>query len=125
MAILSGVKIINNTVWEVTISIQAGSLSQSDSQLISKFGEPVINTGFTYTNSGLSYTLPNNYVRVVSDLPFVQQFDSSTAPFNQGFTNTQTQVNAFITNFETVYAAAFATLRSNVDTWSGQFLFTV
>lgn len=125
MPILSEINTIGNGVWEVTISLQPGSLSQADTQLISKFGEPTINTGATLLSGGLAYTLPNNYIGVVSGLPYVQTFDTSAAPFNQGFSNTVTQVNAWISYFNTTYIAAFTALRTKTDTWSGQQLVTV
>jgi len=125
MPVLSEVNSINDKLWTVTISIQPGSLSQADAQLLAKFGEPSINTGATLESGGLAYTLPNNYIRVVSDMPYIQTFDSSTAPFNQGFSNTALQVNAFITYFNATYLAAFVALRTNVDTWSGQSLVTI
>src|ERR1035437_1134592 len=99
MPILSEVKQITNDLWNISISIQPNSLSQADSQLISKFGEPTINTGGTFETGGLVFTLPGNYIRVVSDLPYNQSFDSSTAPFNQGFANTVSQTNSWLTAF--------------------------
>lgn len=126
MPVISQVTAIDNSIWTASFSIQQGSISQSDSQLISKFGElPLIQTGGSFESSGLAYTLPSNYIRIVSDLPFTQSFDSTSTPFNQGFSNTEAQVAAFITYFVTTYEAAWATLRENVDTFSKQVLITV
>lgn len=125
--ILSQVNAITNDVWTVTFTVQQGSLSQSDSQLISKFGMPTINSGhaFTFENTALNYTIPDNFIRVITDLPFTQSFDSTSAPFNQGYSNLVLQTTAYITYFITTYTAAFTTLRANVDTFSGQTLITI
>jgi hypothetical protein len=126
MPVLNQVNAIENSIWTVTFSIQPGSLSQADQQLLSKFGElPLVQTGGTFETSSLQYTLPSQYLRMVSDLPYTQQFDSTTAPFNQGFTNTKSQVQAWITAFLSNYEGAFTTLRANTDTFSGQTLTTV
>jgi hypothetical protein len=126
MPVLTQTTAINDSIWSVTFAIQPGSLSQSDQQLISKFGElPLIQTGGSFASGGLAYTLPSLYIRIVSDLPFTQSFDSTTAPFNQGFSSTNTQVQDFITAFLSTYEAAFATLRANTDTFSKQVLVTV
>jgi hypothetical protein len=69
-----------------------------------------------------SYTLPEKYVRVRTDLPFTQSFDSTTAPFN---TNTLIKAQAFQDTFVDRYAAAFAALRAKADTFTGEYLFNV
>ncbi len=126
MPVLSQVNEINNSVWSVTFTIQPGSLSQADQQLIAKFGElPLIQVGGTFETSALQYTLPSQLIRIVSDLPFTQTFDSTTAPFNQGFSNTKLQVDAWVTAFLAAYEDAFSTLRANTDTFTGQTLTTV
>ena len=62
MPVLSEVNSINDKLWTVTISIQPGSLSQADAQLLAKFGEPSINTGATLESGGLAYTLDRKSV---------------------------------------------------------------
>jgi len=113
---------INNDVYIYNISNVADKLSQNDIQLIAKYGEPTINTGGTFLSGENEYTLPDNYIRVISGLPYVQQFDSTSAPFN---TATVTKVQAWLAAFESAYTDAFTTLRAETDTFTNQQFYTV
>jgi hypothetical protein len=122
-ALLQVTRSINNEVWQITFSLDSANLSESDKQLIAKFGEPTINVGGNFLISTAdTYSLPDKYIRVRTDLPFTQLFDSTTAPFN---TNTQVKAQAFQDAFVASYTAAFETLRATPDTFTGQYLFNV
>jgi hypothetical protein len=122
-ALLQVTRGINNDVWQITFTLDSANLSESDKQLIAKFGEPTINVGGTFLiNTADTYSLPDQYIRVRTDLPFTQTFDATTSPFN---TNTQVKAQAFQDAFVANYTAAFVTLRATPDTFTGQYLFNV
>jgi hypothetical protein len=121
-ALLKISRTIDNGVWKIVFDLEADKLSASDKDLISKFGEPRIDTGGTFSTGSNQYTLPSNIIRVVTELPFTQSFDSTTAPFN---TATAVKAQAFQDSFTTKYTTAFATLRANPDTFTGEFLVNV
>ena len=122
-ALLKVTRSIENDVWQITFSLDSTKLSESDKQLMAKFGEPTINVGGTFLiNSSDTFALPDQYIRVRTDLPFTQTFDSTSAPFD---TNTQVKAQAFQDTFVANYAAAFTALRSTPDTFTGEYLFNV
>ena len=109
---------INNDVYTVVFDQDRTAISQSDKDLITKYGEPLIDVGGTFlAATGNEYTLPSQFIRIVSDLPFTQTFDSTTAPFN---TATVTKVTQFVTDTLTKIEDAVTTLRANTDTFSGE-----
>lgn len=111
---------IDNDVYSVQIDQDRTALSDTDKTFIKKFGEPTVNLGGTFLpDSGNTYTLPAQYVKVVSGLPVTMKFDSTTAPFN---TATVTKVNQFVTDTITKFTDAFTTLRANTDTFSGEIV---
>jgi hypothetical protein len=120
--ILQVTRAIENDVWSLTFSVDKSKISQSDLNLISKFGEPTINVGGTFGTSPDQYSLPNQYIGIVSGLPYTQTFDSTSAPFN---TNTQTKAVAYQTAIVANYTAALNTLRSNTDNFTGEYLFNL
>ena len=122
-ALLQVNRSINNEVWQITFSLDSANLSESDKQLIAKFGEPTINIGGNFLiNTADTYSLPDKYIRIRTDLPFTQEFDSTTAPFN---TNTQVKAQTFQDAFVASYGAALTTLRATPDTFTGQYLFNL
>ena len=123
MANLRIYKSIENEVYQVQFVQDKPALSEADKALIEKFGEPTINIGGTFlASTENAYTLPDTYIRIVSDLPYMQELDSKAAPFN---TATLTKVNQFVTDSITKFTDAFTTLRANSDTWSGEQLNTI
>ena len=122
-AILKINRQIVNDVWKLLFTVDTTKLSETDKDLIRKFGEPEINIGGTFlADTGNAYTLPAKYVKILSGLPLTQEFDSTMAPFD---TATQTKVEAFQTAFITLYTGAFTTLRENTDTFTGETLVNV
>ena len=122
-ALLKVTRDIENEVWKLTFSIDPLKLSESDKDLVAKFGEPSINVGGVFLSGGNdTFTLPDKYVRVRTDLPFTQTFDSTTAPFN---TNTLVKAQAFQDTFVDRYTTAFVELRAKADTFTGEYLFNI
>lgn len=212
---------IDNHVWKIIFSLDPSKFSESDRQLISKFGEPEINVGGTFLGpisreenksysgvigvtqvgsgtgatfnvsrngagavatvtavsvgadytvgdiiklSGLAvggtdstadvlvtvtavlssgeldtfsftggatlgpvidsnqYELPDKYIRIRSDLPFVQEFEARAGVFS---TNTKIKVVAFEEAFIERYTAAILTLRGMNDTFTGESIINI
>ena len=111
---------IENDIWKINFSLDAVSLPESDKDLMRKFGEPTINIGGIFLEGTPDeYTLPDKYIRIRSDLPFTQDFDSKSLDFE---TNTQAKALAFQTTFVDNFTGALQTLRANADTFTGEYL---
>ena len=109
---------INNDIYTVVFDQDRAAISQSDKDLIKKYGEPEINVGGTFlAGTGNEYVLPDQFIRIVSDMPFTQNFDSTTGTFA---TATVTKVIQFVTDTLTKIEDAVTTLRANTDTFSGE-----
>jgi len=125
-ALLKIKRYIENDVWKLMFSLDAVSLSENDKELIRKFGEPEINIGGTYlTGDPEEYTLQDKYLRVRTDLPYIQEFDAKSLDFpGQAAAQlaAQAQALAFQTSFVTNYEAAFITLRATGDTFTGEYV---
>jgi len=107
----------------MTFVLDTQKLSESDKAVMLKFGEPTINVGGTYLAATLDeYILPAKFIRVVSDLPYVQAFDSKSTAFS---TATQVKAQAFQNAFIFNYTAAFTALRAQNDSFSGEFIFNI
>ena len=118
MAKLRTFKSIENDIYVVRFEHDLTALSNSDKELMQKFGEPEIDLGGTFLASTANeYTLPTEYVKVRSDFPIRKEFDSRSAPFD---TNTLTKVNAYKDEIQTRFTSAFTTLRANSDTFTGE-----
>jgi len=122
-ALLKIKRSIDNDIWKINFSLDLASLAESDKDLMRKFGEPQINIGGVFlSGEPNTYTLPDQYIKVRSDLPYTQEFDSKSPDFE---TVTQTKVEAFQTDFTSRYTAAFVALRDNADTFTGEYLVNV
>ena len=127
-ALLKTVKFIENGIYKLTFSLDTSRLPESDKELLRKFGEPKINIGGNYlSGSPNAFTLPDKYIRIKSDLPYSQEFDSkSEAIYN---TNqqaaqvaAQTKATAFQNAFTQAYSAALVNLRANNDNFTSEYL---
>lgn len=117
-ALLKIKRSINNDVWKINFSLDVQSIPESDKELIRKFGEPQINVGGIFLeNTADQYTLPDKYIRIRTDLPYTQEFDSKSADFSE---NTQTKALAFQEKFIADYSSAFVELRAKADTFTGE-----
>ena len=122
-AILKITKSIDNDIWKIAFSIDPLKFSESDKQLIAKFGEPEINVGGVFLdNDPKEYTLPNKFIKIRSGLPYTQEFDSRGAPFD---TNTQIKADAYLDVFVDRYTDALTALRANQDSFSGEYLINI
>ncbi len=118
--ILKITRSISNDIWKISFSVDNERFSESDKELIAKFGEPTLNAGGTFLeDTENSYTLANKYIRIKTDLPFVQTFDSTSDPFD---TNTQIKAQAYQDAFVDRYTQALSDLRTQSDTFTGEYL---
>jgi hypothetical protein len=118
-ALLKIKRAIDNDVFKLTFSLDINSLPESDKELIRKFGEPQINIGGEYLpETDNTFSLPDKFLRVRSDLPYTQEFDAKSNLL--GFASTEAQAYAFQAEFISRYTDAFLTLRSNADTFTGE-----
>jgi hypothetical protein len=118
--ILKVTRSISNDIWKISFALDSEKFSASDKELIAKFGEPVFDAGGVFLdNTENSYNLPNKYIRIKTDLPFVQTFDSTSAPFD---TNTQIKAEAYQAAFVARYTQALSELRAKSDTFTGEYL---
>lgn len=119
-------KSIENDIWKITFSLDLSALPESDKELMRKFGEPTINVGGTFTDASyptvFTYTLPDKFILVRTDMPYTQTFDSKSADF---LTSTQAKALLYEDTFISRYQAAFTTLRSLTDTFSGERVVTL
>lgn len=95
------------------------ALSQSDKDLLTKFGEPEINLGGTFTTSSVDWTLPNNYVKIVSGMPARVEFDVTVAPFS---TSTADRLATYRTTITSRFSTAITDLRANGDTFTNEYV---
>ena len=113
---------IENDIWKIQFSLDSSSLPESDKDLMRKFGEPQINVGGSFGIAPDNYTLPDKWVRVKTDLPYTQEFDSKSDAFAM---NTQIKAEAYQTAFKAAYAYAFTALRVKADTFTGEEIYNV
>lgn len=69
-----------------------------------------------------AFTLPEKFIRVRTDLPFTQTFDSKSSIFS---TNTQAKAELFETVFVERYSEAFSALRALNDTFTGEAIVNI
>ncbi len=128
-ALLKIKRYIENDVWKLTFTLDVTSLPESDKELMRKFGEPQINVGVTLlSGTENELILPDKYIRVRSSLPYTQEFDSKSLP-NETEADRKAaaaaQALAFQTYFVETYEDAFAALRSNADSFTGEYIVNV
>ena len=113
---------IENDIWKIQFSLDLATLPESDKDLIRKFGEPQINAGGDFGVAPNAYNLPDRWIKIKTDLPYTQEFDSKSPLF---ITNIQTKAEAYQTAFKSAYAYAFTALRMKADTFTGEEIYNV
>lgn len=71
----------------------------------------------TFATPTDNFSLPNEFVKVRSGFPVRREFDSTAAPFD---TNTNIKVSAYKAEIQRRFTAAFTTLRTLSDTFTGE-----
>ena len=95
-------------------------VSEADSILLSKYGEPDIDFGGTFDDGdGHSFTIPSNIQSLTSSFPVTVRVDVTVPPFNA---NTSILLTLYRTAMVTRITTAFTTLRTTTDGFTGEFL---
>jgi hypothetical protein len=105
------ISLLTDGVYRVTLYTE--DWSQADQELMAKFGEPEIDVGGSFTGPP-AYTLDTNLVRIMSESPFTQGFDSSD------YADAQDRAEVWKDEVSTRISTAVATLRGNADNFSGE-----
>lgn len=105
-----------NNVYKVSIYTEAWS--EGDKNLMSNFGEPEIDLGGSFTGPP-AFDLPNNLVRVMSEVPFTQSFDGGD------YADADDRANVWGTKVSSRIVAAITTLRANADDFTREEVETV
>lgn len=114
---------ISNAVWSLTFVNDQTALSEGDKILMQQFGEPEIDLGGTFLdNTANEFTLPTKKAKIRSDFPFTQNFDSRDSAFE---TNTKVKVEGYRDEIILRITNAFTTLRTNVDTFTGEKTYNI
>lgn len=102
---MTTIKDLNNNVYSVQLSME---YKQADLDLMSDFGEPVIDVGGSFTGPP-AYTLPSNERKIKSQFPVSQVFDGNAD------VNAKDKANVWASEVQSRMSAALATLRLNLD----------
>lgn len=123
MATLRVYQKIENDVWKLTFVNDPAELSDTDRKKMKQFGEPTIEVGGIYLEGeDEEFTIPTKTVRIRTDFPFTQEFDSLSEPFD---TDTQTKVEGYRDAIVSRFTTAFTTLRAIPDTFTGEKTYTI
>lgn len=122
MALIRVYQTIENDIWKLTFVNDISELTESDKSLMRKFGEPQINVGGTFGSDDDAFTLPDKYIKIRSDLPYTQEFDSRDTTFD---TDTSIKVLSYRDAIVTEITTAFTTLRDMEDTFTGEHVYNI
>lgn len=109
-------KDISNGLYSARINIE--DVSQLDTQLIQKYGEPSIDLGGDFTGPPV-FSLPSRLAGIVSDQPHAQSFDV------RDFADAEDRADVWTTEVVARMVAAMVALRANVDTFTEEEVVTI
>ena len=128
-ALLKIKRSIENDIWKLNFSLDIATLSENDKELMRKFGEPQINIGCTLLEgTPQEITVADKYIRVRSSLPFTQEFDSKSLVLETESDRkaaAAAQAVAFQEFFVSAYEQAFTDLRTNADSFTGEYIVNI
>jgi hypothetical protein len=107
---------LNDGVYKV--SIKTEKWSELDQQLMAKYGEPEIDLGGSFTGPP-AFTLSSNLVKIMSESPFTQSFDS------QDYADAEDRADVWATEISARIDAAVTDLRTNTDDFTREEVETV
>lgn len=105
-------KSIRQNVYLVEVKTEA--FSETDLQLMQKFGEPEVNVGGTIPMGQSNFSLPAKNLRVRSDFPYTARFDGDALE------DAAARANAWRTEMESRIQTAITALRANSDTFTAE-----
>jgi hypothetical protein len=107
---------LQNDVYRVKIMTE--DWSEGDQNLMSLFGEPEIDLGGSFTGPP-AYDLGSNLVKILSESPFTQSFDS------RDYVDAEDRANVWGAEIAVRITAAVAALRAMSDSYSREDVVTV
>ena len=108
---------VENGIFKITITTEAWS--EGDQRLIADYGEPQIDLGGTIDGPApdyVTFTLPNDFVNIMSDSPFQQGFDSRDTSASTAQEQAIAWKLATVDNIET----AITVMRETADTFTNE-----
>jgi hypothetical protein len=112
---------IENGVYKIAVSTE--DWSEGDRGLMAHYGEPSVDAGGTFTDGAYSgdieYTLPTMLIRIMSEVPFVQGFDSRDSA------DAEARARLWESTMQTRIEAEVTTLRSETDTFTNESVLTI
>ena len=101
------------------VSVATEDWSELDLQLMMKFGEPEIDLGGHIVSGQTDFTLDSNLVKIKTESPFVQSFDTRDRE------DAQICAEVWATRITGLLTDAITTLRNQSDGFSGEAVTTV
>lgn len=102
--------VLNNDVYKV--AIYSEDWSQRDKQLMGMYGEPEVQVGGVFTGIGGLFTLPTELLHVMSETPFIQEFDA------RDYTYAENMADVWADTISARIEVVVATLRANDDAYT-------
>ena len=100
------------------VSIRTEQWSQLDQQLMAKYGEPEIDLGGSFTGPP-AFDLSSNLVKIMSESPFTQSFDSAD------YADAEDRANVWAAAISSRLDTAVTDLRTNDDDFTREEVETV
>lgn len=102
------------------VTLGTESFTAGEDALLDKFGEPLVETGGTFTDGSLTFTLAADPRKLKTGMAAVQQiFDSADSD------DAEAMANLWAVTLQNRSRAGITDLRNNVDTFTGTTLETV
>ena len=97
-----------------TVTIRTEEFTAGEDALLAQFGEPLVETGGTFDDGSLTFTLPTDPRKLKSGLGGVMQtFDS------EDYADAENRANLWAITVQNRIRDAVTDLRNNVDSFSG------
>jgi len=115
------VKTVKTIIGDVyNVSIETGEWSQGDVDLMTRFGEPSLDLGGTFTTASLvDFSLAAELRKLKNESPFTQGFDVDDNA------DAEERANAWATEIASRISTAVLALRANTDEFTGEAVVTI
>ena len=94
------------------------TLTQSEQDLVTNFGEPLVDFGGSFTGPP-AFTLASNVREINSGVPYSYEMDSDVD------VDAETKMGVYVTEMRAKFISEITTLRAKSDGWTGQTIETV
>jgi len=109
--VLKVTKSLANNIY--TVILTAESVSQADLDLMTEYGEPIIDIGGSFTGPPI-FTLASKEKKIRTGFPVIQQFDGNADD------DAEDKANAWTSENKAKILSALVTLRANVNAFSSE-----